>query len=537
MMTAAEEKLPTSAARDGNTSEHNNTKKTKDTEDIPAIQVTKMPTTSPDGNRSASSSSRIEQIREASSRAADKVRDKLADMEGKKVENPVGMQDRLMNILMSQIIPSSEQNGPDAANRSSRKTVNRPSFSLPAMSNNFRRFNARIGPVFVFQNRIIRLFSWNTPSHTLSFLAIYSFLCLEPSLIAVVPLAVLLYFIMVPAFLVRHPPPPTLLPSDLDVYALGGPALAPAQKIKPAPELSKDFFRNMRDLQNSMDDFSILHDEILKHLTPPTNFSNEALSSTIFIFLFLASLLLFVSAHLIPWRFVFFLGGWAAIGVNHPTIQTLLHTPAHSEQLATQEKELSSQFNAFSIADTVLDPAPEKREVEVYELQHRDLYPSDAEWEPWVFTPNPYDPLTPAMLAGDRPKGTRFFEDVQPPKGWRWADKKWTLDLLSREWVEERCITGVEVEMEGERWVTDIKYDDDDEESIFSASSKSVKSPTKGKGHVKGKSTEKNRIVTWEEGSGSHKLGEWRRRRWIRLVERVALNTGTRDDGKVIANE
>ncbi|KAE9962104.1 hypothetical protein BLS_000819 [Venturia inaequalis] len=438
---------------------------------------------------------------------------------------------------MSQIIPSSDQNGADTADRTSRKTADRPNFSLPAMSNNFRRFNARIGPVFVFQNRIINLFSWNTPSHTLSFLAIYSFICLEPSLVAVVPLAILLYFIMVPAFLIRHPPPPNLLPSDLDMYELGGPALAPAQKIKPAPELSKDFFRNMRDLQNSMDDFSILHDEVLKRLTPPTNFSNEALSSTLFISLFLTSLLLFVSAHLIPWRFVFLLGGWGAIGANHPTIQALLGTPAHSEQLATQEKEMTSQFNAFSIADTILDPAPEKREVEIYELQHRELYPSNAEWEPWVFTPSPYDPLTPAMVAGDRPKGTRFFEDVQPPKGWRWADKKWTLDLLSREWVEERCITGVEVEMEGERWVTDIKYDDDDEESIFSTSSKSVKSPAKGKDHIKGKSVEKNKIVTWEEGSGSHKLGEWRRRRWIRLVERVALTTGLKDDGKVITNE
>jgi hypothetical protein len=342
---------------------------------------------------------------------------------------------------------------------------------------------------------------------------------------------------MVPAFLIRHPPPATLLPSDLDLYQLDGPALAPAQKIKPAPELSKDFFRNMRDLQNCMDDFSILHDEVLKRLTPPTNFSNEALSSTLFTTLFLTSLLLFVSAHLIPWRFVFLLGGWSAISVNHPRIQALLDTPAHNEQLATQEKEMTSQFNAFSTADTILDPEPEKREVEIFELQHRDSYPSDAEWESWVFTPSPYDPLSPAMIAGDRPKGTRFFEDVQPPKGWLWADKKWTLDLLSREWVEERCITGVEVEMEGERWVTDIRYEEGDEESIFSTSSKSGKNPAKEKGHVQGRSLEKNRIVTWEEGIGKHKLGEWRRRRWVRFVERVVATAGPKDDGTVIANE
>lgn len=71
------------------------------TKAIPTIQVTNtaLGTSSPDRNRKrASSSSRIEQIRSSSSRVADKVRDKFAEMEGKKVENPAGMQDRLMNM-------------------------------------------------------------------------------------------------------------------------------------------------------------------------------------------------------------------------------------------------------------------------------------------------------------------------------------------------------------------------------------------------------------------------------------------------------
>jgi len=68
---------------------------------IPTIQVTNadLSSSSPDGKRRrASSSSRIEQIRSSSSRAASRVRDKLNEMEGKKVENPASMQDRLMNM-------------------------------------------------------------------------------------------------------------------------------------------------------------------------------------------------------------------------------------------------------------------------------------------------------------------------------------------------------------------------------------------------------------------------------------------------------
>jgi hypothetical protein len=279
-----------------------------------------------------------------------------------------------------------------------------------------------------------------------------------------------------------------------------------------------------------MDDFSKLHDEILKRLSPPTNFSNEALSSTLFISLFMTSLLLFVSAHLLPWRFIFLIAGWATICTNHPRIQQILETPENQKKFNEQEQEIQSQLEAFATADILLDPAPEKREVEIFELQHRDPYSQHGEWEPWVFTTNPYDPLSPAVISGDRPKGTRFFEDVAPPRGWKWADKKWSLDLLSREWVEDRCVTGVEVEMEGERWVTDILYDEDQE-----SMPESFKSSKSGKS-MKGKEKERKGVVTWEEGSGKHKLGEWRRRRWIRFVERVVVEAG-KDDGRVLANE
>src|SRR5271170_5303454 len=66
----------------------------------------------------------------------------------------------------------------------------------------------RIGIVFVFQNRLIRLFTWRKPAHTISFLSVYAFVCLDPYLLVVLPLAVLLLFIMIPAFIARHPPPP-----------------------------------------------------------------------------------------------------------------------------------------------------------------------------------------------------------------------------------------------------------------------------------------------------------------------------------------
>ena len=152
--------------------------------------------------------------------------------------------------------------------------------------------------------------------------------------------------------------------------------------------------------------------------------------------------------------------------------------------------------------------------MEIFELQHRALHDEHGEYEPYLFSPSTYAPLSPARIAGDRPKGTPFFEDVQPPRGWRWSDKKWTLDLLSREWVEERCVTGVEVEIEGERWVTDLHYEVLEDES-----------PGRNKGK-KRKSDPEQEILrrAWESSKPSRK-GEWRRRRWVRYCERMPVSS------------
>ncbi|KEF57885.1 uncharacterized protein A1O9_05806 [Exophiala aquamarina CBS 119918] len=392
------------------------------------------------------------------------------------------LQDRLFSKILQQVVPSSEDVDDDLGgspvDRRSSTYVSRPAFSLPLMTNNFRRFNARIGIVFVFQNRLIRLFTWRTPSHTLSFLATYTFVCLDPYLLIVVPLAVALFFIMVPAFTSRHPPPPpaTIISSTTPYYHqnYAGPALAPARTIKPASETSKDFFRNMRDLQNCMADFSNMHDFLVSTIAPATNFSNETFSSQLFVYLTILTTLSFVSAHLLPWRLILLVAGWATTVSSHPTAQQWL---ARMQKRAERQASLAlsdptlkhqrfirgiplpatpavMQATLHSLSAVTLSTTPETQEVEVFELQHRPLTSvsssanaSAAEWQPHLFTPTPYDPLSPSRIAGDRPRGTRFFEDVAPPEGWEWASKKWELDLEAGEWVNERLVVGVEYDV------------------------------------------------------------------------------------------
>uniref|UniRef100_A0A0B7JZ90 TECPR1-like DysF domain-containing protein n=1 Tax=Bionectria ochroleuca TaxID=29856 RepID=A0A0B7JZ90_BIOOC len=355
------------------------------------------------------------------------------------IREKASIQDRLVEKLLQQVIPADQDAGADGTDDTAPAYAERPNFNITTMSNNFRRFNARIGVVFKFQVRAGRLLSWQIPSRTMSLLAVYTFVCLDPYLITVLPIIVLL---------------------------LG------------------DFFRNMRDLQNCMEDFSQVHDQVVALLLPVTNFSNEALSSAVFTFLTVGGVFMTVSAHLMPWRLVFLVVGWAV----------------------PREKEARSWLDNWVATDVILDEAPETREVEVFELQQV----SDAgEWHPWLFTSSPYDPLSQARINGDRPRGTRFFEDVLAPEGWEWSEKKWALDLWSREWVEERIITGVEVETEGERWVYDM-YDEREEQVGVVEAPKS--------GSMRGFPQ-----TSWEEGEdGGGRRGKWRRRRWVRLVKRKA---------------
>ena len=191
--------------------------------------------------------------------------------------------------------------------------------------------------------------------------------------------------------------------------------------------------------------------------------------------------------------------------LGHPSVQQFALASRESH-IRPHEKKAQSWLNSWISSDIILDAPPEAREVEIFELQRRKGGQA-GEWEPWIFSPSPYDPLSPQRISGDRAKGTRFFEDVQPPTGWEWSDKKWVLDMGSKEWVEERMVAGVKVEIEGERWVFDLAT-----EHVHD-----------GDGPRDSGSKAKAKMPDWEEGTGLEKTGEWRRRRWIRMVRRKAF--------------
>lgn len=591
-------------------------------EPLPLLTVTIDDVSTDSDDATSSKSSRLRKPF-SRSRLREKAQEYQAANADKAANSPTrkpALQDRLFNKLLEQVIPLADYNEADEAakvDRRSSKYVSRPAFSLGVMSNNFRRFNARIGIVFVFQNRLIRLFTWKTTTHTLSFLATYTFICLDPYLLIALPLAVALLFIMVPAFMARHPPPPppqasSAKANQFTAYSYSGPPIAPARTIRPAAETSKDFFRNMRDLQNSMADFSNLHDVLVQYVAPATNFSDEVLSSTLFLYMFFLTCILFIAAHLLPFRAIFLLGGYAVTISGHPSVQRwlakqqkraerkaaqysdTLHPPPTTA--AGQMQSTQSNFHGLPIpnnpttraiqqalatmSEITLSTSPDTAEVEIFELQYRPLLPpgsnslygprsksTAAEWTPHLFTPTPYDPLSPARISGSRPRGTRFFEDVHPPPGWTWHSPKWELDLEAGEWVNDRLIVGVEYDVLHEDsgaenisqnqletflrrasvnadfggWVWDLPpsasttsgLNRDDEVwlaygdyNISDLDGKDEKAKLKKTSKKSKAEREPGDQKDWEEqikfGSRG-RTGEWRRRRWVRMVRRKQI--------------
>ncbi|KAI1912054.1 Peroxisome size and maintenance regulator [Ophidiomyces ophidiicola] len=462
------------------------------------------------------------------------------------------LQDRLFSRLLQQIVPVDDE---DVGELCAAERPARPPFSLPTMTNNFRRFNARIGIVFHFQNRVVKLLTWTRPTETWSFLFVYSFTCLDPYLLVILPLVMVLFAIMIPAFLTRHPPPPpnTVTSSTTPYYSYEGPALAPPKTIRPVPETSKDFFHNLRDLQNSMADFSTLHDATVAVVSPTTNFSDEAFSSLLFLLFTLLTVSLFLTAHLLPWRLIFLIGGNTAILSAHPRAATILKIFQADYEETIHRRDfriwgLRIPLNPSGVRELLettltvsLDSDPEEREVEIFELQHRTLSPfsGTSAWEPFLFIATPYDPLSPSRIAGDRPKGTRFFEDVRPPHGWVWKGKKWELDLECREWVLERMVTGVEFEVPssngdgiGEEvggWVWDLPFQSPDPLSDEADSTYDELSGLPPSQHLLSEGGSQNvngsSKPEWEEAfKNADRTGEWRRRRWVRIVQRIKLD-------------
>lgn len=116
----------------------------------------------------------------------------------------------------------------------------RPNLSFKILVSNFRTLSGRMSGLFAVQYGIIRIVTWKRPSKTISLLVLYTWLCLWPHLILAYPLIFLIFGVMIPGYLHRHP---TRTP--------------PLIKVKKRGQSLLDFFNQSEDrsiVSDLMDD-------------------------------------------------------------------------------------------------------------------------------------------------------------------------------------------------------------------------------------------------------------------------------------------
>lgn len=112
-----------------------------------------------------------------------------------------------------------------------------------------------------------------------------------------------------------HPPPPSNipLPPDLDAWSTN---TGQAREFGGTAE-GRDFLLNMRDIQNSMQDYINTYDQVSKTITDYANFADEKKSSvTLFVCVSGAICSILVGTY-IPVRFIALVVGWIVLASGH----------------------------------------------------------------------------------------------------------------------------------------------------------------------------------------------------------------------------
>ncbi|KAI6128775.1 integral peroxisomal membrane peroxin-domain-containing protein [Pisolithus croceorrhizus] len=254
----------------------------------------------------------------------------------------------------------------------------RDPLSFPIVTSNFRRFVARVGPVFWLQDRIEEIILWKKGwKRTVVWLAAYGFICYFPRLILLLPHALLLG-VMLTCY-----PAPGSPPVPLKVN-----------------EGTADWQANIQAIQNLMGAFSDAHDTIvplLSFLGPaklrpsttrtPSYSPHPALMLTVISFLILLPV---VMADILPLRLLFFLLGAGSVCALHPN-RRYLH-------FQVTQKKVRAVLRRFVDDDRLSDnvwPAP-MCTVELWENER---------WEP----------TSRAALSGGRRAKTHLRRSERAP--------------------------------------------------------------------------------------------------------------------------
>ncbi|WVQ74087.1 hypothetical protein IAR50_003672 [Cryptococcus sp. DSM 104548] len=96
--------------------------------------------------------------------------------------------DLLLSSLLPPNLPKIPSGGRTTGSGGPRElTTQREGLSVPVLSNNFRRFVTRVGPIFWLQDRVEEVVFWRKPVWTWGWMLTWTFICFQPRVLLLLP--------------------------------------------------------------------------------------------------------------------------------------------------------------------------------------------------------------------------------------------------------------------------------------------------------------------------------------------------------------
>ncbi|KAG5422241.1 hypothetical protein I9W82_001336 [Candida metapsilosis] len=277
----------------------------------------------------------------------------------------------------------------------------RPGLSIGTLASNVKKLASKMTNFFALQYALIYIVTWKQPTKTLSVLVLYTAACLWPHLIVAYPLIFLLFGVLIPGYVHRHPPrrldlikvkkrgqsllsffnsssdssivedmvDEDYLREDAEVassaYSISDEASEvtissvqvssneansskdPKEKKETARHRKSnlDLLINLRDFQNLTSDLIKGMDKGEQFYFETAGFKDERLSTFIFYGVLLATFATLFLGQFIPWRAIFIQSGWVGLILCHPKAKKYLvdmsNTRKARARKAKEEAEIS----------------------------------------------------------------------------------------------------------------------------------------------------------------------------------------------------
>nr|ODN91493.1 hypothetical protein L204_05477 [Cryptococcus depauperatus CBS 7855] len=310
-------------------------------------------------------------------------------------------------------------------------TTQREGLSVPILSNNFRRFVTRVGPVFWIQDRVEEVLFWRKPVWTWGWMLAWSFICFKPRVLLMLPSLALIIILLhvhershaLPSLLGKYTSPPLatarVAPTskkaesglERDSYTAtttkdekGDTVSVPAVPPKEV-ESGVDYYMNIQAIQNMMGLVSDLYDQLaprLAILRSPSITSSPftlPLQHTHYVMLLLLPTLLLplTPAAFIPYLLLPF--GILPPLLFHPNLTPLI--VSLPSQSIVREARLTAE--KWLLTDQLPDQFSGRKIAQVYVFENERLDPKVASSPPSTTSIPPSSWSSRFLRQGDRP--------------------------------------------------------------------------------------------------------------------------------------